>query len=93
MKHILLVLATLILLMEILPDSTRAATAIVNNHSVAGKAEDSLCVTFFVTDTVGNFTAADSFYVVVFSPWGDSVFGASYTGSPSEIKVATVGGT
>lgn len=78
--------------MEIFPESSRASTAIVNNHSVAGKAEDSLCVTFFVTDTIGNFSAADSFYVVVFSPWGDSVFGASYAGAASEIRGVTVGG-
>ena len=45
-----------------------------------------------VTDAVGNFTSADSFYVVVFGPWGDSVFGGSYIGTASEIKAATVGG-
>jgi hypothetical protein len=82
----------LVALVWLAGESSNATTAIVNNRSVAGKAEDSLCVTFFVTDTVGNFATADSFYIVVFSPWGDSVFGASYIGTASEIKVATVGG-
>ena len=78
--------------MAVCSPSVRAATAIVNNNGGAGQAEDSLCVTFFVTDTVGNFAVADSFYVAIFSPWGDSVYGAAYIASAAEIRTAIVGG-
>jgi hypothetical protein len=73
-------------------DSAVSSTALVNNNGGAGQAEDSLCISFFVTDTVGNFSAADSFYVIVFNPWGDSVYGAAYIASAAEIKTVTVGG-
>jgi len=81
-----------VLLATLWPSAIQASTAIVNNNGGAGQAEDSLCVTFFVTDTIGNLTIADSFYVVIFSPWGDSIYAAAYTGSAAEIKTAVVGG-
>lgn len=74
------------------PVAVRSTTAIVNNNGGAGQVEDTLCVTFFVTDTIGNLAVADSFYVVIFSPWGDSVYAAAYTGSSAEIRTAVVGG-
>lgn len=78
--------------MALCPLTARPAAAIVNNNGGAGQAEDSLCVTFFVTDTIGNFAIADSFYVAIFGPWGDSVYGASYISSAAEIRTAVVGG-
>ena len=80
------------LLTVLWPFAAKGSTAIVNNNGGTGQAEDSLCVTFFVTDTIGNFTIADSFYVMIFSPWGDSVYAAAYAGSAAEIKTAVVGG-
>lgn len=80
------------LLATLCSSAIQASTAIVNNNGGAGQAEDSLCVTFFVTDTIGNFAIADSFYVMIFSPWGDSIYAAAYTGSAAEIKTSVVGG-
>lgn len=74
------------------PSAVHGSTAIVNNNGGAGQSEDSLCVTFFVTDTIGNLAIADSFYVMIFSPWGDSVYAAAYTASAAEIRTAVVGG-
>ncbi len=67
------------------------ATPIVTNNTGAGNAEDSLTLTFFVTDTVGNFALADSFFVMIFSPTGDSLFAASYTAASTEIRAITLG--
>ncbi|MBK7143092.1 MAG: hypothetical protein IPH75_13545 [bacterium] len=71
--------------------SAHASTAIVTNNSSAGNAEDSLTLTFFVTDTIGNFALADSFYVMLFSPTGDSIFAAGYTTASAEIRSLTLG--
>jgi hypothetical protein len=91
MKTILITLVvTALVLCTAIPAS--AITAIVNNNGGAGQAEDTLCVSFFVTDTIGNISPADSFYVMIFNPWGDSVYAAAYINTAPEIRVTTVGG-
>jgi hypothetical protein len=82
------VLTLLIILISLPPLS---ATPIVTNNTGAGTAEDTLTLTFFVTDTIGNFAQADSFYVLIFSPTGDSLFAAAYTAASSEIRSLTLG--
>lgn len=78
--------------MSVSPVVISASTAIVNNNGGAGQAEDTLCVTFVVTDSIGNFASADSFYVVIYIPTGDSVYGAAYIGTANEIRVSVIGG-
>jgi hypothetical protein len=86
MKQLFCILALLLL-----PLVAVGSTAIVTNSSGGGTAEDSLTLTFFVTDTVGNFAFADSFYVMLFSPTGDSLFAAGYTSASTEIRSLTLG--
>ncbi|MEE8576219.1 MAG: hypothetical protein V3T31_03100 [candidate division Zixibacteria bacterium] len=66
--------------------------AIVNNNSGGGTAEDSLTITFVVTDSIANLGNADSFYVALFNPKGDSVFAGSYVSSASEIDSILISG-
>ncbi len=86
MKQLICILAILVL-----HSFAVGSTAIVTNNSGGGTAEDSLTLTFFVTDTVGNFALADSFYVMLFSPTGDSLFAAGYTIASTEIRALTLG--
>lgn len=66
--------------------------AIVTNATGGGTAEDSVTVAFVVTDSIGNIAEADSFYIALFGPTGDSVFGAAYDPAASEISSMLVGG-
>ncbi len=79
----------LLLLLLMIPPLS--AAPIVTNNTGDGTAEDTLSLTFFVTDTVGNFAQADSFYVLIFSPTGDSIFAAAYNAASTEIRSLTLG--
>ncbi len=88
MKHSLL----LVMSLAVCAVSMAANVAIVTNTADEGTAEDSLTVAFVVTDSIGNVAAADSFYVALFGPSGEPVFGASYAIGAAEISSMLVGG-
>ncbi|MBD3402798.1 hypothetical protein GF420_07870 [candidate division GN15 bacterium] len=69
-----------------------ATVAIVSTVSGGSTAEDSLTVAFVVTDSIGNISAADSMYVTVFDPNGDSIYSAAYTVGDSEVDVIDLTG-
>lgn len=68
-------------------------SAIVTNvTTTAGTAEDSITVSFFVTDSIGNISQADSFMVGIFNPEGDSVFAARYIPAAAQIDSIDISG-
>lgn len=61
---------------------------IVNNDNTTS--EDSIAVTLIALDSIGNPASADSFFVAVFDPHGDSIFGESLTESSPRINSAAL---
>ncbi|MFH2050153.1 MAG: hypothetical protein ABIJ12_11960 [bacterium] len=83
MKKLILILCMLWLV------STLEAS-IVNNSSGSPGSEDSLSITFFSLDSLGNPTTADSIYVLVIGPEGSVVFKDSMATSDSRITSTTI---
>lgn len=79
-----------ILLLILLLPAVTIATPIVNN--VGTSPEDSIAVTVFCTDSIGNPIAADSFFVLVVGPSGDSIFSESITTSSSRLDSTLMSG-
>lgn len=83
MKKLILILCMLLAV------STPEAS-VVNNSTVSPGSEDSLSLTFFSFDSLGNPTTADSIYVLVIGPEGSVVFKDSMTISDSRITSTTI---
>jgi hypothetical protein len=62
---------------------------IVNNSG--SSSEDSTAVVVFCTDSIGNPVSADSFFVLVSGPGGDSVFAETVTTGSPRIDSSVVG--
>lgn len=82
-------LSSLLLVAVLLP-SLVAATPIVNNSGQS--AEDSISFAFVALDSLGNPTTADSFFVLVIGPSGDSVFAEAITSASTRLDSAVVNG-
>lgn len=82
----------IILVLTLVSRSLCAHVAIVTNATGNGTAEDSITVAFVVTDSIGNVASADSFYIALFGPTGDSVYGGGYAEGAPEISSMVVGG-
>ena len=74
--------------------ASHAGAQIVNNSATAETSEDSVTVTVLALDSLGNPSAADSFYIAVFSGGSANtpVFADSGDVSLTGLDTATLGG-
>lgn len=61
-------------------------------HNVGSSPEDSIALSVFCTDSIGNPIAADSFFVVVIGPSGDSIFSEAITTSSPRVDSSLMSG-
>lgn len=83
MKNLIFILSMLLLV-------SASKAALVNNSTVSPGSEDSLSLTFFSLDSLGNPTTADSIFVLVIGPEGSVVFKDSMAASDSRITSTAI---
>ncbi len=67
-------------------------SAIVHNTSGATTGEDSITVSFIVTDSIGNLSGLDSVFVAIWNSVADSSFAAAYITTAAQIDSIDLGG-